>query len=194
MPIENVFIARVTDGLVLVASMEHGSSSSTAGGRMEVYKTQAKQLLKKLNSRSTAKMSIDSNQYIFHYLIDNGIVYLILTDKGYPKRLAFLFLEEMAKEFEADLKAEHGEQWLSIVETVGRQYAFIKFDRIIQRKRRDYNDPSSVSNTKKLNDDLCNIQDVMRKSIDDVLERGKKLNEVQEISRNLASESSKYKW
>jgi hypothetical protein len=35
------------------------------------------------------------------YLIDNGIVYLILTDKGYPKRLAFLFLEEMAKEFEA---------------------------------------------------------------------------------------------
>jgi hypothetical protein len=45
--------------------MEHGSSSSTTGGRMEVYKTQAKQLLKKLNSRSTAKMSIDSNQYIF---------------------------------------------------------------------------------------------------------------------------------
>jgi hypothetical protein len=35
------------------------------------------------------------------YLIDNGIVYLILTDKGYPKRLGFLFLEEMAKEFEA---------------------------------------------------------------------------------------------
>jgi vesicle transport protein SEC22 len=61
-----------------------------------------------------------------------------------------------------DLKAEHGDQWLSIVETVGRQYAFIKFDRIIHKKRRDYNDPNSVSNTKKLTDDLCNIQDVMR--------------------------------
>jgi vesicle transport protein SEC22 len=36
-------------------------------------------------------------------LIDNGIVYLILTDKSYPKRLAFLFLEEIAKEFEAGM-------------------------------------------------------------------------------------------
>lgn len=37
------------------------------------------------------------------YLIDNGIVYLILTNKSYPKRLAFLFLEEIAKEFEAGI-------------------------------------------------------------------------------------------
>jgi hypothetical protein len=29
-----------------------------------------------------------------------------------------------------DLKAEHGDQWLSIVETVGRQNAFIEFNHI----------------------------------------------------------------
>ena len=60
-------------------------------------------------------------------MIDNGICYLTLTDKSYPKRLAFLFLEEISKDFEADLKAEHGDEWLRVVETVGRQYAFIKF-------------------------------------------------------------------
>jgi hypothetical protein len=45
--------------------MEQGSSSSAVGDKMELFKNQAKQLLKKLNPRSTAKMSIESNPYIF---------------------------------------------------------------------------------------------------------------------------------
>jgi vesicle transport protein SEC22 len=47
---------------------------------------------------------------------------------------------------------------------------------------------------KKLNDDLQSIHNIMRKTIDDVLDRGNKLDDVQEISKNLASESKKYKW
>jgi vesicle transport protein SEC22 len=62
MGIENLYIARVTDGLILVASMEHGSANTE---KMEVFKNQAKQLLKKLNNRSAAKMSIESNQFVF---------------------------------------------------------------------------------------------------------------------------------
>lgn len=47
------------------------------------------------------------------YLIENGICYLTLTDKSYPKRLAFLFLEDICKEFENDLKEEHGDELAS---------------------------------------------------------------------------------
>lgn len=127
-------------------------------------------------------------------MIDNGICYLTLTEKSYPKRLAFLFLEEISREFEADLKAEHGDEWLRTVETVGRQYAFIKFDRVIQKKRRDYADPNSSANMKKLNDDLQSIHNIMRKTIDDVLDRGNKLDDVSAMSKNLANESKKYNW
>ena len=45
--------------------MEHTNASSAVGDKMELFKNQAKQVLKKLNPRSTAKMSIDSNPYIF---------------------------------------------------------------------------------------------------------------------------------
>jgi vesicle transport protein SEC22 len=127
-------------------------------------------------------------------MIDNGICYLSLTEKSYPKRLSFLFLEEIAREFEADLRSEYGEDWLQTVATVGRQYAFIKFDRIIQKKRRDYLDPTSSANMKKLNDDLQSIHNIMRKTIDDVLDRGSKLDDMSAISQNLASESKKYNW
>eukprot|EP01031_Cornospumella_fuschlensis_P047118 gene47118-57709_t len=115
MPIENLYIARVIDGLILVASMD---TSQANNDKMEVFKSQAKQLLKKLTPRSTAKMSIESNPYVFHYMIDNGICYLTLTEKSYPKRLAFLFLEEISRDFEGDLRAEHGDNWLRVVETV----------------------------------------------------------------------------
>ena len=195
MPIENVYIARVTDGLILVASMDHGSQGSGNSDKMELYKNQAKQMLKKLNTgNAQSRMSVDTNPYVFHYIIENNICYLILTDKGYPKRLAFLFLEEIHKDFIASLREDHGEEWYTAVETTGRQYAFIKFDRTIQKKRRDYMDPSSSANVRKLTDDLSAIQTVMRKTIDDVLDRGNKLDDVGEMSKNLASESKRFKW
>lgn len=62
------------------------------------------------------------------------------------------------------------------METVGRQYAYIKFDRVIQKKRREYADPNSNANSKKINDDLQCIHNIMRKTIDDVLDRGNKLD------------------
>lgn len=150
MPIESLHIARAADGLVLVASMETGGSSEHTE-KMELYKTQAKQILKKLNPRSASKMSIESSSFVFHYTIDRGICYLVLTDKTYPKRLAFLFLEEISRDFVADLNAEYGDAWMQTVDTVGRQYAFIKFDRVIQKKRREYSDPNSSNNVEKIN-------------------------------------------
>jgi hypothetical protein len=34
------------------------------------------------------------------YLILNGIVYLTIADKSYPRKLAFSYLDELSKEFE----------------------------------------------------------------------------------------------
>ena len=45
------------------------------------------------------------------YMIEDGICYLTLTDKTYPKRLAFLFLEDISREFVLDLKSEHGDRY-----------------------------------------------------------------------------------
>jgi vesicle transport protein SEC22 len=144
--------------------------------------------------KSQSRLSIDTDNYVFHYTIDQGVCYLVLTDKGYPKRLAFLFLEDLSQEFCKFVKKENGEDWLQAIETAGRQYAFIRFDREIQKKRGEYSDPSSNKNRQKINDDLHSIQTVMRKTIDDVLDRGHKLDDIQAKSRDLTEDSKKYKW
>ena len=45
-------------------------------------------------------------------MISDGICYLVLTDKSYPKRLAFLFLEDIAKDFVQELQDEYAEELL----------------------------------------------------------------------------------
>ena len=57
---------------------------------------------------------------VFHTLVDEyGVCYLVLTDKGYPKKLAYQYLEELQSEF----SRLYGTQ----IESVNRPYAFIKF-------------------------------------------------------------------
>ena len=55
-------------------------------------------------------------------------------------------------------------------------YFDILLDQTIQKIRKGYLDPSSNSNINKVSQDLQEIQDIMKRNISDVLERGTKLD------------------
>ena len=189
MPPLLTFVARVSDGLPLVANTAPDSYSVT-----QEHKNQAKDILRGVNSASS-RMSIDtSNKLVFHHLLRDSLCYLTLTEQSYPKRLAFLYLEEIADAFLEEVAKDHGDQWRVAIDTTARPYAFIKFDLVIQRRRKEFIDPTSRQNTTKLNEDLADIQSIMRRNIDEVLNRGEKLEHVSSISNNLVAESKKFKW
>ena len=52
-------------------------------------------------------------------MIEVGVVYLVLCEKQYAKRLAFAYLEELHQEFYT--------QYSKRVSTVTRPYSFIEF-------------------------------------------------------------------
>lgn len=56
---------------------------------------------------------------MFSYSIDNGICYLVMTDKSFPKRSAFSYLE--------DIQVEFFTQYGGRVPTAMRPYCFIEF-------------------------------------------------------------------
>jgi len=139
-------------------------------------------------------MSIStSSNKVFFYVIRDNIVYLTLTESSYPKRLAFLYLEEIADVFLESLMADHADH-RNAVETAARPYQFIKYDSVLQRKQKEFIDPTSRSNTNKLNEDLMDIQSIMKKNIEEVLNRGEKLENVRDMSDNLVSKSKEFKW
>jgi vesicle transport protein SEC22 len=53
------------------------------------------------------------------YIIVRDVVYLVLCDKSYPKKLAYSYLEELSKEFDQCYGSE--------VASAQRPYQFIKF-------------------------------------------------------------------
>ncbi|TMW62167.1 hypothetical protein Poli38472_009660 [Pythium oligandrum] len=185
------FMARVSDGMLLVASME---SIGDASGNLDTYKQQGKQIMKRLDQRSPTKCSIESGAYTFHYLIQEGVCYLTLSDRSFPKRLAFLYLDEIHAGFVEELTRDYGGSWREMIATVARPYAFIKFDKFIQKKRKEYTDPNSSQNMHRLNDDLADIHNIMRKNIQEVLNRGERVEHVSRISSNLADRSKDLKW
>ena len=92
------------------------------------------------------------------------------------------------------------------VDQAARPFQFIHYDPIIQRKQREYRDQATAGsnhasngqhmsgNKSQLNEDLNEIHSIMRKNIDEILNRGEKLDQVHSISQDLRNKSSTFKW
>ncbi|XP_026811974.1 vesicle-trafficking protein SEC22b [Rhopalosiphum maidis] len=175
-------IARIPDGLPLAASMQ---DDEQVGRKLIEYQNQAKLLFKKLNFQSPKQCTIESVPYYFHYLIERDVCYLVLCEKNFSKRSAFSFLEDIAAEF----NRLYGRQ----VSTVSRPYTLIEFDNYIQKAKKNYIDSRVRRNLNSLNNELQDVQRIMVQNIDDVLQRGTVLSELDTKAQNLSILSKKYK-
>eukprot|EP01112_Ceratiomyxa_fruticulosa_P022337 TRINITY_DN8143_c1_g1_i1.p1 TRINITY_DN8143_c1_g1~~TRINITY_DN8143_c1_g1_i1.p1 ORF type:complete len:216 (-),score=35.18 TRINITY_DN8143_c1_g1_i1:99-746(-) len=172
-------LCRLPDGLMLAESLESSKSQD-----IEYYRTQAKQILKTLSLKSVNKLTIDSGDYYFAYMIENDVCYLTLCEKLYPKKLAFTFLEELQKEFDTSYGSE--------IKSAKRPYAFVQFDTFIQKTKKLYQDTRTQRNLSKLTEDLADVHKIMSSNIKEILGRGEKIDSVASKSEVLLHESSKF--
>ncbi|CAK9812861.1 Vesicle-trafficking protein SEC22b [Anthophora quadrimaculata] len=175
-------IARIADGLPLAATMQEDEQS---GRSILEYQNQAKMLFKQLGPRSPTRCTIETGHYLFHYIIENEVCYLVLCECNYSKRLAYSYLEDIAQEF----NSLYGKR----VNTVTRPYSFIEFNTYIQKAKKVFSDGRSRRNMNALNNQLQDVQRIMVKNIDDVLQRGTVLSELDTKTQNLSMLSQKYK-
>jgi len=103
-----------------------------------------------------------------------SVVYLTITDRSYPRKLAFSYLDELAREF----SLSYGRQ---VAQPTLRPYAFVAFDTFMQRTKRLYADSRTAetaagSHLDRLNEDLQDVQKIMTKNMEDLLWRGDSLD------------------
>ncbi|CAB0044741.1 unnamed protein product [Trichogramma brassicae] len=149
-------IARLTDGLPLAAAMEEDE-----------------------------QCTIETGPYLFHYLIEGDVVYLILCEPRYKKITAYSYLEDIAQEF----NAQYGKR----VNTVTRPYTFIEFDTYLKKAKKVFLDGKPRRNMNELNSQLQDVQRIMVQNIDDVLQRGTILSELDSKTQHLSMLSQKYR-
>ncbi|ODA82436.1 hypothetical protein RJ55_00943 [Drechmeria coniospora] len=172
------------DGLMLCASVDDEQSEASS---LKEVKQQIRQVLRKLTRNAESQASIESGSYTIHYLIDSDVVFLCFCDRAYPRKLAFTYLADLAREF----TTTHPPAQLQ--NPTLRPYAFMDFDNFIAKTRTTYADARATQNLDKLNDELRDVTKVMTKNIEDLLYRGDSLERMGEISSRLRDDSKKYR-
>jgi len=183
------FIARASDGLILSETWDAGEPQQSE----IVHKQEAKKIIARL-ANAPQRCSVDSDLVTFHYVVESGICYLTMVQRNYPKRLAFGFLEEVARAFLEELKRSLGTSvdFRSYIDTITKPYSFITFDRVIQKKRQEFKDPMSNKAMSKVTEGLAEVNTIMRQSLEDMLKRGEALEDVGRKADDLKEASKKF--
>lgn len=116
-----------------------------------------------------------------------NIVYLCISEKSYPRKLAFTYLSDLSSEFVTTYTIPQ------IHSPALRPYAYMEFDTFISRTKKTYSDSRATQNLDKLNDELRDVTNVMTKNIEDLLYRGDSLDRMGEVSSRLREDSRKYR-
>jgi vesicle transport protein SEC22 len=168
---------------MLCASVDDEQTEST----LSEVKSQVKLILRRLSRNSEPQASIESGAFTLHYVIAADIVYIAITDKSYPRKLAFTYLSDISTEFSGTYPAGQ------LLSPTMRPYAFMEFDTFIARTKATYSDARATQNLDKLNDELRDVTKVMTKNIEDLLYRGDSLERMGELSSRLRDDSKKYR-
>jgi vesicle transport protein SEC22 len=174
-------IARISDNLPLAATMVNDNELPN----IEQFKQQRKQLLKQLSISAPKQMTVETGSYNFHALTEDGVCYVTLCEKSYSSQLAYSFLHELKKEF----TQLYGKD----VDKVERPFAFLKFDKFIQDTIRVYSDTRTKRNLSKLKEELGEVQEIIKKNIKDLFDRGERLDSMADTSNEILLGSKKFR-
>lgn len=131
-----------------------------------------------LGQRST----VEHEGYLVHvHVRSNGLAAVAVCDKEYPSRVAFTLLMKLQQDF----MSTHSEAtWLSASE----ELPFPDLQDMIRK----YQDPHEADAITKIQRDLDETKIILHKTIDSVLERGVKLDNLVEKSTDLSAQSKMY--
>eukprot|EP00586_Coscinodiscus_wailesii_P021982 CAMPEP_0172496982 /NCGR_PEP_ID=MMETSP1066-20121228/94726_1 /TAXON_ID=671091 /ORGANISM="Coscinodiscus wailesii, Strain CCMP2513" /LENGTH=222 /DNA_ID=CAMNT_0013269549 /DNA_START=198 /DNA_END=866 /DNA_ORIENTATION=+ len=142
---------------------EHTSTSATGN-----FPTVTRVLLAKIPTVD-GKMSYVYDQYVFHYIVENGICYLCMSDELNKHRLPYAFLQELKANFVAMYGTERPQTAIA--------FSFNdRFSKVIKERMDYYNsDNPNVDNISTVKGQIEEVKDVMVQNIEKVLERGEKI-------------------
>lgn len=162
-----IIYALVARGPVILA--EH---STTTGNFQQV--TQA--ILDKIPPNNS-KLTYVYDRYLFHYISENGIVYLCMADEKFGRRIPFAFLQDIKDRFCSSYS--DGEVDGAIA------YGLNSFAGTISERMDYYSRNPQIDPLRHVQGEISQVKDVMVQNIERVLERGDRIDILVDKSNNL---------
>lgn len=154
--------------------------ASCAGNFAEV----TEQILNTI-SPENGKLTYSYGNYLFHYVLEETIIYLCITDDDFERSRAFLYLDEIKKRFQTS----YGERARTALPFAMNS----EFSRILATEMKHYSEARNFDKVSKVQGQLDELKDIMVKNIDDIASRGEKLELLVSKADDLCSESVEFR-
>jgi len=156
----------------------------TSSGLTGNFSTVSRVLLKKIPESSDSKCSYLYDKYTFHYQVNEGLIYLAMSDQNFSRQLAFTFLNDIAERF----IATYGDRWRTAI-----AFAFnADFARVLQAQMDRINSQENDPKITKIRGQLSEVKDTMMENIDKVLLRGEKIELLVDKTEDLEQHAFKF--
>mmetsp|Transcript_34451 Transcript_34451/g.53790 ORF Transcript_34451/g.53790 Transcript_34451/m.53790 type:complete len:205 (+) Transcript_34451:117-731(+) len=120
--------------------------------------------------------------YVYIICRHNGIAGVCVTDTEYPQRVAFAIITKLMDEFEEEAKGTFSQ------DKTDNCMPFPPLEQALT----EYQDPAKADKITKIQKDLEETKQVLYNTIDAVLARGEKLDDLIEKSDSLSMQSKKF--
>ena len=128
------------------------------------------------------RQSVEQDQYLVHVTNRGGLVAIAVMDREYPSRSAFCVLSKMSDDYVARV----GDAWKTVASDDARG------DAILAEAIAKYQDPMGADKILKIQRELDETKVVLHKTIDSVLARGEKLDNLVDKSTDLSLASQMF--
>jgi len=145
----------------------------------------ARKILEKIPTTANSKMSYVYERHIFHYVVDDQLIYLCMADEEFGRRIPFAFLEDMKSRFKSTY-AERGKTALAFAMNED-------FARVMKNLMDYYSANPNADKINKLKGEVDEVKSVMVSNIEKVLERGERIELLVDKTETLSSNAFKFK-
>jgi vesicle-associated membrane protein 7 len=146
------------------------------------FPTITRVLLGKIDDKD-GKMSYVYDQHVFHYIVENHIIYMCMCDDMDKRRIPFGFLEDIKQRFQAT----YGERAQTAI-----AFAMSEDFSRTMKKQVEFFNGAGADSFSQVNTKLDDVKNIMVQNIEMVLERGEKLELLVDKTEQLQSQAFKF--
>ncbi|XP_058443012.1 vesicle-associated membrane protein 7 [Malaya genurostris] len=127
------------------------------------------------------KLTYSHGNYLIHYICENRIIYMCITDDGFERSRAFMFLAEIKKKFI---------QTYGLTVATAIAYAMnTEFSRTLAFEMKHYSESRDIDAISQVHGQIGELKDIMVKNIENITNRGERLELLVNQTENLRNNS-----
>lgn len=161
------------------------SKNTAASGN---FPTVTRVLLGKIENSVDARMTVVYDNFVFHYVVEQKVIYLCMSDELNKYRVPYAFLNDIKDRFLAQYGAEAPLHAIAFCYNA-------EFSPVLQERMDHYNNPENergIDNIGAVKNQIDEVKENMVQNISNLLERGERLELLVEKTDNLNQQAFRF--